>query len=115
MPGIRATQPVAREVDPQRTPLSAKEVRSSIASAYRQMRGEAISEPMLDVLSAQACTETAHGASMYNFNFGGIKGASPEGATARLKTREVLDGREVTIKDGFRAYSSPIAGATDYL
>jgi hypothetical protein len=70
---------------------------------------------MLDVLTAQACHETAHGASMYNYNFGGIKGSSPEGTTARLRTREVLQGKEVSITDGFRAYSTPVAGATDYL
>lgn len=109
---IKAT---AREAAPRKTPLSPSEIRVALATAYRSIHGEAIPERMLDVLSAQACTETAHGASMYNFNFGGIKGASPEGFTAKLRTREVENGQEITIRDGFRAYSSAAEGAKDYL
>lgn len=108
-------KPAARETAPRKTPLAPSEIRAALATAYRSIHGEAIPERMLDVLSAQACTETAHGASMYNFNFGGIKGASPEGFTAKLRTREVLGGEEVTIRDGFRAYSSAAQGAKDYL
>lgn len=104
-----------RETAPRKTPLAPSEIRAALATAYRSIHGEAIPERMLDVLSAQACTETAHGASMYNFNFGGIKGTSPEGFTAKLRTREVFDGEEVTIRDGFRAYSSATEGAKDYL
>ena len=115
VPPRTAEASAGREVEARRTPLSPSEVRASTAAAYRAIHGAEIPDRTLDVLSAQACTETACGASMYNYNFGGIKGTSPEGATARLKTREILDGREVTIRDGFRAYSSAVAGATDYL
>ena len=53
---------------------------------------------------------------MFNFNFGGIKGAAPEtGGTARCRTREVVDGREVSVRDGFRAYRSLEEGAADYV
>jgi hypothetical protein len=95
--------------------MSPGEIRQALATAHKSLHGETIPPKMLDVLAAQACHETAHGASMYNYNFGGIKGSSPEGTTARLRTREVLQGKEVAITDGFRAYSTPVAGATDYL
>ncbi len=52
---------------------------------------------------------------MFNFNFGGIKGASPAGTTAVYRTREVLGGKEVSIRDGFRAYASLDEGALDYV
>ncbi|MFO0553012.1 MAG: hypothetical protein U0271_31785 [Polyangiaceae bacterium] len=104
-----------RVVEGKKTVLSSSDIRRALAEAYVDTHGEPMSKKMLDVLTAQACHETAAGASMYNYNFGGIKGTSPEGATTRLLTHEVFDGREVTIRDGFRAYSSARAGAADYL
>ncbi len=70
---------------------------------------------MLDVLTAHVSHETASGDKMYNFNFGGIKGASPDGLTARYKTTEFLGGRRTKLVDGFRAYGSLDDGARDYL
>jgi flagellum-specific peptidoglycan hydrolase FlgJ len=52
---------------------------------------------------------------MYNFNFGGIKGASPAGQTAQCMTHEVVGGQTVTVRQGFRAYGSIDAGADDYV
>ena len=52
---------------------------------------------------------------MYNFNFGGIKGASPSGETANYMTREVIGGRDVHLPQGFRAYASLDEGARDYV
>lgn len=70
---------------------------------------------MLDTLTAQAALETGSGQKMYNFNFGGIKGASPLGETARYKTREVVDGKDIHIVDGFRSYRSLDDGARDFV
>jgi flagellar protein FlgJ len=67
------------------------------------------------VLAAQVSLETARGGQMFNFNFGGIKGASPRGETANYMTREVLDGQSVHLQQGFRAYSSLDEGAKDYV
>ena len=110
-----ASRPSAREVEPKRTPLKPSEIRRAISEGYKKLHGRVISPKTLDVLSAQVCNETALGASMYNFNFGGIKGASPEGLTARCGTREILDGQERHIVDGFRAYGSAAQGASDYV
>jgi hypothetical protein len=112
---LEAKAPSARLVEPKRTPLKPSEIRRAISQAYTKLHGKAISPKTLDILSAQVSNETALGSSMYNFNFGGIKGASPEGLTAKCGTREVLGGEEHHIVDGFRAYGSATQGATDYV
>jgi hypothetical protein len=105
----------AREVEPRKTPVTRAQIRDAIARALETALGKRPSAGLVDVMTAHACLETGSGASMYNFNFGGIKGRGPDGATARCRTREVLGGREVEVRDGFRAYASLDAGALDYV
>jgi hypothetical protein len=103
------------EVAPVRTSASPAELRAAIEGAAETVTGHAPSKAFVDVLTAQASLETGHGAHMWNWNFGGIKGASPAGETAHLKTKEVEDGKEISIVDGFRAYGSIDEGARDYV
>jgi len=91
------------------------DVRAALSRAVQAATGSAPSAQTLDVLSAQVSLETAHGGAMYNFNFGGIKGQSPSGQTAHYMTHEVLNGKDTTLQQGFRAYSSLDAGAKDYV
>jgi hypothetical protein len=105
----------AREVEPRRTPVSTTEIREAIGRAHAKVTGRAASAATLDVLTAQASLETASGGRMYNYNFGGIKGSGPTGETAKLRTHEVLGGKDVEIRDGFRAYRTIDEGATDYV
>ena len=105
----------SREVEPKRTQVSQGEIRDAIARAHTKVTGRAASGAALDVLTAQASLETASGGRMYNYNFGGIKGSSSSGETAKLRTHEVLGGKDVEIRDGFRAYRSLDEGATDYV
>ena len=91
------------------------DVRAALSRAVQAATGSPPSARTLDVLSAQVSLETAHGSAMYNFNFGGIKGQSPSGQTAHYMTHEVLNGKDVTLQQGFRAYSSLDAGAKDYV
>ena len=105
----------AREVEPKRTQVTPDDIRGALARAHVKVTGRAASGATLDVLTAQASLETASGGRMYNYNFGGIKGASPSGETAKLNTHEVLDGKDVQIKDGFRAYKTIDEGAADYV
>ena len=105
----------SREVEPKRTQVSQAEIRDAIARAHAKVTGRAASGAALDVLTAQASLETASGGRMYNYNFGGIKGSSASGETARLRTHEVLGGKDVEIRDGFRAYRSLDDGAADYV
>ncbi len=103
------------DVEPQRTPVTRAELRDAIARAHHRLTGHAASAGLLDTLTAHASLETGSGGHMYNYNFGGIKGAGPTGATARCRTKEVIDGREVTVRDGFRAYGTLDEGALDYV
>ncbi len=90
-------------------------VRSALARALQDATGVPPNAHTLNVLSAQVSLETAGGQQMFNFNFGGIKGASPQGDTATYMTREVLGGKDMHLAQGFRAYSSLDAGARDYI
>jgi len=91
------------------------DIRAALSRALQSATGRPPRAAEVDVLAAQVSLETAHGSAMYNYNFGGIKGASPEGATARYLTHEVTTGGSITLEQGFRAYSSLDAGARDYV
>ncbi|MEM1030454.1 MAG: glucosaminidase domain-containing protein [Myxococcota bacterium] len=108
-------RPTRDLVTPQRTPLRPGRLRLALERAYQTRHGERAPAALIDVLTAHVRHETADGRQVYNHNFGGIKGASPEGQTARLKTTEVLQGRRRRVRDGFRAYATPERGAEDYL
>jgi hypothetical protein len=110
-----ATASSAQTVEPTRTPVARTDLRAAIERAYRSVTGKAASTTLLDNLTAQASLETGGGAQMFNYNFGGIKGQSPTGQTARCITHEVVSGKELTVGQGFRAYGSIDAGAEDYV
>jgi flagellar protein FlgJ len=110
--GLRAS---VHQVQAQRTAASMGDIRAALARALEAATGRRPSGRTVDVLAAQVSLETAHGDSMYNFNFGGIKGASQRGETANYMTREVLGGHEVHLQQGFRAYGSLDEGAGDYI
>jgi len=90
-------------------------VRRSLAAAHRRLHGQPAPAALLDILTAHVAHETARGQRMFNFNFGGMKGAGPSGLTARYQTTEFLDGSKKSIVDGFRAYRTLDEGAVDYL
>jgi hypothetical protein len=77
--------------------------------------GEEPSEDTVRVLTAQWAHETGSGASMFNYNFGGIKGTGPSGLTVAQRTREGFGATERTIVDNFRAYRTAEEGAGDYV
>jgi hypothetical protein len=114
-PSARAPSAKPIEVPPERTRVTREQIRDAIGRAYASLNGRPASSSTLEILTAQACLETGSGESMYNYNFGGVKGAGPTGLTARCRTREVLGGKEVEIRDGFRAYRSLDEGAADYV
>jgi flagellum-specific peptidoglycan hydrolase FlgJ len=113
--GIAASDPrLIRQVEAHRTPVSPTELRASIGRAYQRVTGNTPRSAVLDALTAQASLETAHGAQMFNFNFGGIKGSGSQG-TANYLTHEVTSAGDVTVRQGFRAYGSVDEGAEDYI
>ncbi len=111
----RGTRPGRAQVAAERTPLSGEQAATALASAYRERRGSEPSPETLAILTSHWSLETGQGASMYNFNFAGIKGTSPQGLTTVMRTREGHGASEVHIRDGFRAYRSADEGASDYL
>lgn len=116
---IASTSPIERsqrtEVEVQKTAVSQADLRGAINRAHQKLTGRTPSAALLDTLTAHASLETGSGGQMYNYNFGGIKGASPAGETAKMRTKEVYGGKEVEIRDGFRSYRTLDDGATDYV
>jgi Mannosyl-glycoprotein endo-beta-N-acetylglucosaminidase len=105
----------ARQVVPTRTPLSGSEAADALEAAWHGAVGRPPSEGTLSILVGQWAHETGRGASMLNYNFGGIKGTGPSGATTVYLTHEGSGASEVQIRDRFRAYDSAEQGASDYL
>ncbi|MFO0565989.1 MAG: hypothetical protein U0263_10025 [Polyangiaceae bacterium] len=105
----------AGKVEARRTRLSGSDAAQALERAWTARHGRAPTRETVAVLTAQWAHETGRGASMYNFNFGGIKGAGPSGLSVEQRTREGSGATEVTITDRFRAYHTAEEGADDYL
>lgn len=104
-----------RAVGAERTRLTPDQASGAIRDALNRVTGEAPNEQTVALFTAQWAHETAHGTSMYNYNFGGIKGAGPTGLTVEQKTREGSGQTERRVTDHFRAYESAQDGANDYV
>ncbi len=102
-------------VQPVRTPLSTDQASSLIGDAIERVTGEKPKPETVAILTAQWAHETGHGASMFNYNFAGIKGAGPTGLSVSQRTREGYGSSERTITDNFRAYRTAEEGAHDYV
>lgn len=114
-PATPASTGPATVVSAQRTPLTGTQARDAIREAWVGRYGEEPSEQTLAVLTAQWALETGRGASMMNYNFGGIKGTGPSGLTTEYGTREGYGATETRIRARFRAYNNAAEGAGDYL
>lgn len=98
-----------------RTQLSAGQAQEALRAAWENVTGEAPSDKTLALITAQWAHETGSGASMYNYNFAGIKGTGPSGLSVSQHTKEGWGDTERRIVDNFRAYRSAQEGATDYV
>lgn len=98
-----------------RTQLSPAQASEALRTAWEKVTGEAPSDKTLALVTAQWAHETGNGASMYNYNFAGIKGAGPDGLSVAQHTREGYGASERRIVDNFRAYKSAEDGAVDYV
>lgn len=97
------------------TPLSGEQAAAALGQAYTALTGERPSGKTVAILTAQWAHETGRGASMYNYNFGGIKGTGPSGLGVSQRTTEGFGETEQHITDRFRAYRSAGEGALDYV
>ena len=102
-------------VAPTRTRLDGTQAADALRAAWTNVTGQPPSQKTLSILTAQWAHETGNGGSMYNYNFGGIKGMGPSGLSVSQRTREGFGATERTITDRFRAYRSAEEGATDYV
>jgi hypothetical protein len=98
-----------------RTKLSAAQAQEALRTAWQNVTGETPSDKTLALVTAQWAHETGNGASMFNYNFAGIKGTGPSGLSVAQHTREGYGQSERRIVDNFRAYQSAEEGATDYV
>jgi len=99
----------------QRTQISASTASVELRRAWTRVTGEVPDDKTVALITAQWAHETGHGASMYNYNFGGIKGVGPTGLSVEQRTKEGFGSHERQITDRFRAYESAEAGAEDYV
>ena len=102
-------------VPTQRTRLSGEQAAAALRSAWTAVRGTPPSDETLSVLVGQWAHETGRGASMLNYNFGGIKGTGPSGLSIAASTREGFGAEQQRITARFRAYGSAEEGARDYV
>lgn len=86
-----------------------------LRQAWQQATGSAPSDKTVSTLWAQWALETGRGRSMHGYNFGGLKATGGGQPSAVLTTREGFGDSERTIRSRFRTYSSPEAGALDYV
>jgi hypothetical protein len=98
-----------------RTRLSAAEAGAALEGAWAEKFGAPPPAEAVAILTAQWSHETGGGSSMFNYNFGGIKGTGPSGLHVTQRTREGYGAHEVTIRDRFRAYQTAHEGAVDYV
>ncbi len=111
----RATSVTPAIVPPVRTRLDGTQAADALRTAWTKVTGQPPSEHTVAILTAQWAHETGNGASMYNYNFGGIKGMGPGGLSVSQRTKEGFGATEHTITDRFRAYRTAEEGATDYV
>ena len=98
-----------------RTPITGGQAADALRQAFTRLFGEPPSDGTLSLLVAQWAHETGGGRAMQNYNFGGLKASSSSGAYATYLTHEGSGASRHAQVDRFRAYSSPLEGATDYL
>ncbi len=113
--GESLAQASTQRTQVQRTQMTPSAASAELRRAWTRVTGETPDDKTVALLTAQWAHETAHGASMYNYNFGGIKGKGPTGLSVEQHTKEGWGRNERQITDRFRAYESPEAGAEDYV
>lgn len=120
-PAASADQEVAAalatpgEIEPDLTPLSGSEAAQALRRAWKRATTQTPSLEVLAILTAHWAHETAAGAAMFNYNFGGIKGRGPGGFNFVKGTREGFGVRTRIARGRFRAYTNAASGADDYL
>jgi flagellum-specific peptidoglycan hydrolase FlgJ len=107
-------------VENQLTKLSPEQAASALSEGYKLITGSKPTQAVLSLLLGQTALETGNWQSMHNYNFGNVRGVSPDGLFTSFRAGEVEGGKEVFYEAGdprnkFRAYQDVISGAADYI
>jgi len=118
-PDLVAVEQVAEEEPPppasrELTALDENEAARVLAQAWRSEVGSTPSARTLAILWAHWAHETGRGRRMVGHNFGGLKGAGPNGASVLAWTREGPEFERIVLRK-FRAYPNFPEGAGDYV
>jgi flagellum-specific peptidoglycan hydrolase FlgJ len=108
---VEINPPVAVAAD---TPLEESEAAAHLARAWHTVQHAKAKPATLALLWAHWAHETARGRRMHAYNFAGLKGRGPSGASVVIWTREG-PRPSALVKRTFRAYSTPEEGARDYV
>ena len=103
------------EVSPEVTALSGSEAARELRRAWKSAMQRWPSKDVVLVLTAHWAHETHGGRSMFNYNFGGIKGHGPDGLSCIREAHEGSGYHVRSLVDRFRAYHDAKEGAEDYL
>jgi hypothetical protein len=103
------------ETAPMRTPIAGSLAARELKRAWKNAKHQKPSEDVVLILTAHWAHETHGGRSMFNFNFGGIKGRGPDGLSCVREAHEGSGYHVRAMLDRFRAYDSAREGAEDYL
>jgi flagellum-specific peptidoglycan hydrolase FlgJ len=96
------------------TPMDEEQAAQHLTRAWHAVIDAPPSEQTLAVLWAHWAHETARGRRMHAYNFAGIKGRGPSGASVVVWTREGAGSSEL-VRRTFRAYRTASEGARDYV
>lgn len=103
------------EVERTRTPLSEIDVAVALRNGYQTLFGEDPTFEILGVGWSQIALENAHGAAVYNFNFGNITGEGEGGDFYTLTTDEqVSPGEWKPLNMKYAAHPDAESGARAY-
>lgn len=107
-------------IPPKRTRLTRRQARDALLDAFAKVTGEIPSPETLAILVAQTALETGQWRSIWNYNFGNIRGqAPPPGGWTSFRAGEIIDGKEVFLEPGphnkFRAYATAEDGARGFV
>jgi len=109
------SDPISSTVPPKLTPISGSEAARALRRAWTKTMQRAPSKDVVLVLTAHWAHETHGGRSMFNFNFGGIKGKGPDGLSCVREAHEGSGYHVRALLDRFRVYRDAKEGAEDYL
>jgi hypothetical protein len=102
-----------------RTQLTPEAAIDAIWHAHQDVVGGPCPIPLLEILAAQSSLETAQWHSMWNWNFGNIRGKGDQGNSMSIRGANEVDGGKVVtgpgVEAGFAAYSDAMEGARAFV